>query len=281
MKQPLIEPNSNSTSNIAFSMITTTRQRFVFPVISQIMSRSTHWPLLLGLGVLLLGMMITVSSAIAPSPIPTIHSLSFSSLLTIWPSLQWLDPDQLTDCLAQSGAWGPMLYILLLILSVVVSQIPGAPLAVAAGAVWGPLAAGTYTVIGGFGGALIAYGLGRWVGPAIIQRITGKKLFFTKQCGTAYLGGLIFATRLLPLLSFDLVSYGAGMVRLSFPVYALATFLGMLPSTFLLTYMGGSIHLGGGAIALFSMILVILFVGIPALLHRLDCLDMQKFVRWE
>lgn len=282
---------SNSLPNLAFSMITTTRQRFAAPFSAPPFSDQdvVRWSMGLGIAILLLGLMTTLGPAIATVPLPTespTHTLAHFS--AHFPG-QWFNPAQLTDRLIQCGAWGPALYIGLLIVSVVISQLPGAPLAVAAGAVWGPFTAGVYTVIGGFGGALVAYSLGRWIGPAITQKITGKKLFFTKQYGAAYLGGLIFATRLLPILSFDLISYGAGMARLSFPIYASATFLGMLPSTFLLTYAGGSIHWGGGAfaqhslwlIALFSMIFATLFISIPVLFRRLNCLDIQKFVRWE
>ena len=119
------------------------------------------------------------------------------------------------------------------------SQIPGAPLAIAAGALWGPLTAGIYTIIGGFLGALLAYGLGKHLGQSFFQTLTGKKITISPDLATNLMGWLIFVSRLLPVLSFDLVSYGAGMAGLSFPLYAIATLVGMIPSTFLLTYMGG------------------------------------------
>lgn len=187
-------------------------------------------------------------------------------------------PETVTGLVTQADGWGPLLYIAIIIVSVVVSQIPGAPLAVAAGAIWDPLAAGAYTMIGGFGGALIAYGLGRLVGPAIIKTLTGKSISFVPEHRTAYLGWFIFVTRLLPIFSFDLVSYGAGLTRLSFPVYASATFFGMMPSTLLLTYMGGNIHLNGGAIATLSLLFLSIFVGLPALLHRFNWLNISHFI---
>ncbi|WP_299407544.1 TVP38/TMEM64 family protein [Acaryochloris sp. IP29b_bin.148] len=137
------------------------------------------------------------------------------------------------------GPWGPIAYIGLLIISVVASQIPGAPLAIAAGALWGPLTAGIYTIIGGFLGALLAYGLGKYLGQSFFETFTGKKITLSPDLATNLMGWFIFISRLLPVLSFDLVSYGAGMAGLSFPIYAVATLVGMIPSTLLLTYMGG------------------------------------------
>ncbi|MEL6777507.1 MAG: TVP38/TMEM64 family protein, partial [Cyanobacteria bacterium J06597_16] len=89
------------------------------------------------------------------------------------------NPDYLTSTIAQAGLWGPLLYIVVIMISVVISQIPGAPLAIAAGTIWPPLLAGVYTVIGGFSGALIAYALGNRMGQPLIKMLTGKTLSFS------------------------------------------------------------------------------------------------------
>lgn len=179
----------------------------------------------------------------------------------------------------QVGDWGPLLYVLLLIISVVVSQIPGAGLAIAAGAVWGPVTAGLYSIIGGFLGAVIAYSLGKTLGPGLLKALTGKSITFSQERGELYLGGLIFLMRLVPVFSFDLISYGAGITKLSFPIYASATLLGMIPSTFLLTYLGGAFHLGTGAMAGIISLLVAGLVLLPWSLRRHDWLDLKSLVR--
>jgi len=179
----------------------------------------------------------------------------------------------------QAGHWGPLLYILLLVISVVVSQLPGAGLAIAAGAVWGPLLAGVYTIMGGFLGALVAYSLGRAVGPGLLTALTGKRIRFSKARGERYLGGLIFLTRLVPIFSFDLISYGAGITKLSFPIYASATLLGMIPSTLMLTYLGGAFHLGMAAIAGLISFAIAGLVLLPWSIRRYNWLDLQSIVQ--
>ncbi|MEO0941977.1 MAG: TVP38/TMEM64 family protein [Cyanobacteria bacterium J06642_12] len=196
-------------------------------------------------------------------------------------SLELLTPHHLADTLDRVGAWGPALYIATIAVSVVVSQIPGAPLAIAAGAVWDPLLAGLYTVIGGFGGALIAYSLGKSMGQSIVKALTGKTFSFSTERGESYLGWMIFTTRLLPIFSFDLISYGAGITGLSFPIYATATLFGMVPSTLLLTYMGGSLHIGTSVVIVLAGAFAIAFVGMPVLLHRLNWFNVRELVRWE
>lgn len=179
----------------------------------------------------------------------------------------------------QVGAWGPVLYVLLLIISVVVSQIPGAGLAIAAGAVWGPFTAGIYSIIGGFLGALIAYSLGKSVGPSLLKTLTGKSITFSKDRGEWYLGGLIFLMRLVPVFSFDLISYGAGITKLSLPIYASATLLGMVPSTFLLTYLGGAFHLGTTAMVGIVSFFIAGLMLLPWSIRRYNWLDLQSLVQ--
>lgn len=210
---------------------------------------------------------------------------SLALFLTHWRTIDWsfwsliFSPESLAQQFVKVGGWGPVFYIFIIMVSVIISQIPGAPLAVIAGAIWDPFTASVYTVIGGFSGALVAYGLGYCIGPSLMKIITGKTLSLASDRGTPYLGGLIFATRLLPVLSFDLVSYGAGISRLSFPVYAVSTFLGMIPSTFLLTYMGDHLQINAGAIAILSITFLGIFVGLPLVLQRFRVLNISDFVR--
>lgn len=188
-------------------------------------------------------------------------------------------PEGFQTAAAKFGAWGPALYIGLLAISVVISQIPGAPLAIAAGAVWGPLNAGIYTVLGGFLGALIAYSLGKTFGQSLLKLLTGKTIQFSKERGETYLGGLIFLMRLVPVFSFDLISYGAGITGLSLPVYASATLLGMVPSTFLLTYLGGAFHLGTTGIVAIVSLLIAGVIILPWGIKRHHWFDLQDVIQ--
>jgi len=154
------------------------------------------------------------------------------------PQVNILTPEGFRQTVKNLGLLGPFVYIGILALSVVISPIPSAPLAVIAGTIWGTFMAGVYSVIGGFIGGLIAYFLERTLGRSAIKALTGQIIYFSKNKGENYLNWLIFITRILPIFSFDLISYAAGIAGFSFPKYAIATFLGMIPSTFLLTYVG-------------------------------------------
>jgi uncharacterized membrane protein YdjX (TVP38/TMEM64 family) len=190
-------------------------------------------------------------------------------------------PDGFEQVVRRLGRWGVLIYIGLIALSVVVSPIPSAPLAMIAGALWGTVLAGVYSVIGGFLGGLIAYYLGRTLGRSAIKALTGKIIVFSQRKGEIYLGWLIFVSRLLPVLSFDLISYGAGMTGLSLPIYATATLLGMIPSTFLLTYLGDAIVVNFPQGIVLSIMFLMILVGLPWGIRRYNWFGLRDTVRME
>ncbi|MCU0532376.1 MAG: TVP38/TMEM64 family protein [Hydrococcus sp. Prado102] len=217
------------------------------------------------------------------------NALALGIFLLCWSICWWLvhpdinlfAPEGFKQSIKNFGFLGSLVYIGVLALSVVVSPIPSAPLAVVAGTVWGSLRAGVYSVIGGFLGSLIAYYLGRTLGRSAIKALTGKIVYFSKQRGEAYLSWLIFLTRLLPVFSFDLISYGAGIAGLSLPKYALATLLGMIPSTFLLTYVGDAWSVGMPLGVIISAIFVVVLIGLPWAIRRYNWLGMRDIIRIE
>ncbi|AFZ38214.1 SNARE associated Golgi family protein (plasmid) [Stanieria cyanosphaera PCC 7437] len=208
------------------------------------------------------------------------------SLLVYWwlrekSEINLLAPEGLRETIQDLGSLGIVVYISLIALAVIMSPIPGAPLTIAAGAVWGTLFAGIYSVIGGFLGGLIAYFIGRTLGRSAVYALTGKVIYFTKNRGEVYLGWLILITRLLPVLSFDLISYGAGITGLSLPIYATATLLGMIPSTFFLTYMGAAFQVGKLLGVGLLVIFVIVLVALPWGIRRYNWFNLQDIIRIE
>lgn len=195
--------------------------------------------------------------------------------------LNLFTPEGFRQGVENFGWLGPFVYISLLVLSVVISPIPGAPLAVVAGAMWGTMLATIYSVIGGFLGGLIAYYIGRTLGRSAVYVVTGKVIYFTKNRGEVYLGWLIFLTRLLPVLSFDLISYAAGITGVSLSIYSIATLLGMIPSTVFLTYMGAAFQLGKLLGTALLAIFVILLVGLPWGIRRYNWFNLQDIIRVE
>lgn len=150
-----------------------------------------------------------------------------------------LDRGALQRHIAQLGEWGPVAVIGLMILAILVSPIPSAPIAVAAGAAYGHAWGTLYVVMGAEAGALAAFGVARLLGYETLRRWFGDRLAPGWLGSQNALTGIVFASRLLPFISFDLVSYAAGLTVLSWWRFAVATLAGILPASFLLAHFGG------------------------------------------
>ena len=197
--------------------------------------------------------------------------LGVVSLYGIFHVLQLKDliqVDRLQSYLEVMGPLAPAGFIGLMVLAVVVSPIPSLPLDIAAGAIFGPFWGTAYAVLGAEIGAIISFLIGRAVGRRALSRWLNIQVTFCQKCSDHHLMILVFLARLLPVFSFDLVSYGAGLTRMSLKVFALSTLFGMIPPTFALTYLGGSVSTLEWPIILSALLLAGLFLIMPQLLLR-------------
>lgn len=108
----------------------------------------------------------------------------------------------------------------------------------AAGAAYGHTWGTLYVVTGAGAGALAAFGIARMLGQGVLQRWFGDRLSAGLIGSQNALTGLVFISRLLPFISFDLVSYASGLTLLSAWRFALATLAGIIPASFLLAHLG-------------------------------------------
>src|SRR5699024_5485944 len=94
--------------------------------------------------------------------------------------------------------------------------------------------------------------------PAVEKLVTKTALDWTDQFFDKYGRHSILLARLLPIVSFDLVSYGAGLTSMRFWGFFIATGIGQLPATILYSYLGQT---ASGSV----MILFWVFIGIICL----------------
>lgn len=149
-----------------------------------------------------------------------------------------LNGERISDWVNAAGAWGPILIVVFMSIAIVATPIPSAPIALAAGAAYGHTFGTIYIVIGAELGALAAFGLARFLGRDVLTRWLGK------ATDTGWLGSqnaltvTVFASRLMPFISFDIVSYAAGLSCLYFWRFAVATLAGIIPASFVLAHFG-------------------------------------------
>ncbi|NIP58859.1 MAG: TVP38/TMEM64 family protein [Gemmatimonadetes bacterium] len=160
------------------------------------------------------------------------------------PELQrTLRPEAVQALLDGLGPWGPVALVGAMAAAIVFSPVPSAPLSLAAGALYGHMWGTIYALVGAEIGALIAFGIARALGRPFVARIVpGDLLDDERWSGHSewLLAGTVLVSRLFPFISFDAVSYLAGLTRLRLSLFAGATFIGMIPMTFLFSHLGGA-----------------------------------------
>jgi uncharacterized membrane protein YdjX (TVP38/TMEM64 family) len=194
-------------------------------------------------------------------------------LLAIWefaPSVfaearELLEAERLEMLVARAGLWGPVLIVTFMTLAVVASPIPSAPIALAAGAAYGHLWGTVVVVIGAELGALIAFSLARVLGHDALRRVFGDRVDAGLLGSQNALTATVFASRLMPFVSFDMVSYAAGLSSLHTWRFAIATLAGIIPASFLLAHFGGEAVSGHLGRATWAVLGVGLVTGLPLL----------------
>ena len=177
------------------------------------------------------------------------------------------DPQALQGVIAGGGWLGPVTIIAMMCAAIVLSPLPSAPIALAAGTAYGHTLGTVYVLIGAELGAIIAFFIARAAGRAAVERWVSAATLERLQGSQGTLMAIVFLTRLMPFVSFDAVSYAAGVTPLAFWRFALATLAGILPASFLLAHFGSELADGSGDGIGFAVQLLGLGLLIPLLVH--------------
>jgi uncharacterized membrane protein YdjX (TVP38/TMEM64 family) len=161
-----------------------------------------------------------------------------------------LDGACIEASIARIGIAGPLALVLFLAAAIVFSPIPSGPIAVAAGMLYGPVLGSVLVITGAMLGAVTAFCLGRAFRRGIGRPGAFRGLdWLARPRSQNRLMALVFASRLVPFISFDAVSYAAGISCLTPLRFALATLVGVMPVSILLTWSGGDMLARHGVLA--------------------------------
>jgi uncharacterized membrane protein YdjX (TVP38/TMEM64 family) len=187
-----------------------------------------------------------------------------------------LDPERLEAWLRAQGILGPFLFMGLLAVAVVVSPIPSIPLDIAGGLAFGPWLGTLYAATGALVGSVVSFGIARFLGRELIERFLSGHINFCAQCSDKLLAKAIFISRLIPGVSFDVVSYGAGLTKISLRKFSVATFVGMLPLTLLYVSSGAILAIGQRFTLVLGAIMVALFFLLPRWIERRNLFGLRE-----
>lgn len=206
--------------------------------------------------------------------IKTALGLAFFSLLALawhrWDLSAFFTPAHVEAVLESIGPLAPLIYMAVMAVTAVIIPIPGPPLFVIAGAIFGPVMGTVYAVAGSVAGALVAFLIARFLGRDFIESLVGRQVVICCECSEGLLTKIVFFSRLLPLVSFDVVSYGAGLTRMRLRSFALATLLGSIPMTFIYHSFGSVLKVSTMTGLILGLVIVAILFALPYLADRWD-----------
>lgn len=180
-----------------------------------------------------------------------------------------------SDFMAQYGPAAAVVSFLLMVFQSVIAPLPAFLITIANANLFGWWQGAILSWTSAMAGAALCFWIARVVGREAVEKLAGKNGIrqmeeFFQRHGTQS----VLIARLLPFVSFDWVSYFAGLTSMRFWSFFLATGLGQLPATIVYSYVGGM--LTGGAKLLMTGLLILFALAILVVVVRQVYTETQK-----
>ncbi|SDU55127.1 TVP38/TMEM64 family protein [Desulfobacula phenolica] len=156
------------------------------------------------------------------------------------------DVEYIKGYILSFGIWAPVVSFWLMLFQSVVAPLPAFLITFSNAALFGWIKGATLSWSSAMAGAALCFFIAKWFGRGVVEKLTSKPALnnmddFFKKYGSY----TILIARLLPFISFDIVSYAAGLTSMGFWPFLWATGIGQLPATIIYSYAGEM--LAGGA----------------------------------
>jgi uncharacterized membrane protein YdjX (TVP38/TMEM64 family) len=143
------------------------------------------------------------------------------------------------------GALAPVIFIVGYVLAAVLF-VPGLPMTVLGGVVFGPVWGTAYVWMAATVGAALAFLVARYAVRSTVERwVQASPRLATIDGRVAEHGWrIVMLTRLVPVFPFNLQNYAYGITRIGFVPYVITSAICMLPGTAAFTFAGGALSEG-------------------------------------
>ncbi len=154
------------------------------------------------------------------------------------------------------GILAPVVSFLLMVLQSIMAPLPAFIITFANAGLFGWIKGAVLSWSSAMAGAALCFFIAKFYGRDAVEKLTSKfalesiDKFFEKYGKYA-----ILIARLLPFISFDIVSYAAGLTSMSFWSFFIATGIGQLPATIIYSYIGGMLT-GGVKTFVFGLLML-------------------------
>ena len=148
--------------------------------------------------------------------------------------------DAVVDYIRSYGPYAMGISFALMVFSSVVAPLPAFLITFSNAAIFGWWQGAILSWSSAMAGAALCFFIARALGRDTVERFAGRgALAGVEDYFAKYGSRTILICRLLPFVSFDAVSYFAGLTPVTFLSFFIATGIGQLPATVVYSYVGG------------------------------------------
>jgi uncharacterized membrane protein YdjX (TVP38/TMEM64 family) len=172
------------------------------------------------------------------------------------------------EFVASYGVYAALVSFMLMILQSVAAPLPAFLITFANANLFGWWKGAILSWSSAMAGAAICFYIARILGRDVVEKLNSKTglqqidEFFDRHGRLS-----ILIARLLPFISFDIVSYAAGLTSMSFGSFFLATGVGQLPATIVYSFVGGMLT-GGAKLMVNALLIIFALSGLIVLLRQ-------------
>ena len=149
------------------------------------------------------------------------------------------DPQAMREYIAAYGHLAPVISALLMIFQSVAAPLPAFLITFANGLLFGVWWGAALSWSSAMLGAALCFFIARYFGrPVVVKLVSEPAIASSDRFFDRYGKHAVLIARLVPIISFDVISYGSGLTRMGFLGFWLATGIGQLPATILYSYLG-------------------------------------------
>lgn len=188
------------------------------------------------------------------------------------------EPEKFRAWVDSFGVWGRLIFVGMVFLQVLVALIPGEPLELAAGYVFGIVEGTLLAMLGILLGSLTVFLLVKRLGPKFVEVFFPerelKRLAFLKNPRKAKVLAFILMT--IPGTPKDLLSYFAGLTPLNVWQWLAIVTISRIPSLLTSTVSGGLAGTEKYLLSAVVFVITICLSGIGVLYYRKICRKQEK-----
>jgi len=193
-----------------------------------------------------------------------VRLLALGLAVLIAGGLVWLllggELDTVQAAIASTGAWGPVVYVVLHVLLTLVPVSKNLMSGVA-GALFGLAGGIAISFVASMLSAVVGFAIARRLGRETVAELTGPRIDRAEEILRRQGVAAVVVARLTPVLPFTIVNYGAGVSAVSLRDFLVGTAVGIVPGTVGYAAFGASAGRSAGIVAASLLLGAVLLVG--------------------